>query len=256
MITIVPLRFLPGNKWVHLRELCGNDEQFISGIKSIDAIRLLDGILSNGLVPENVIQQSAKLVISDRDRILAAVYVNTYGPDIQTTVSCSSCNCQFDIEFSLESLIINNNLFQVEEESEQNAAIFFRTSGGARFRLPTGEDEIAVMGMDPEKAERELMKRCLIAGNTGINPDILQQEMQNIAPLIDADFETQCPECSEKQSLHFNLQQYLLSSLLKEQKKLAFEVNQLARAYGWGLNEILRLPRSIRRSYVSMVESN
>jgi hypothetical protein len=79
--------------------------------------------------------------------------------------------------------------------------------------------------------------------------------MHEMAPLADAEFEAKCPECSEIQLLHFNLQQYLLSSLLNEQKKLVIEVHRLASAYGWGLNEIMELPRSIRGTYITMLES-
>ena len=55
------------------------------------------------------------------------------------------------------------------------------------------------------------------------------------------------------QIFHFNLQEYLLTSLTKEKDNLVAEVHMLARFYGWGLNEILELPRSSRKSYVALM---
>ena len=253
MITVVPLRFLPGNRWIHIRELCGNDEQSVSGTRSIDAICLLDRIIENIRGSESVITGSATLPVPDRERLLTAVYFNTYGSTIETTVSCSSCNCQFDLNFTINEWIEELTTGNIGKLNGN--AYPYLSPDGLTFRLPTGEDEMAVMGLDPSMAETELLKRCIPEGTGNFSPDLLQQAMQEAAPLADTDIETICPECSEKQPLHFNLQQYLLSSLIKEQKKLVVEVHQLTKAYGWGLNEILKLPRSIRRSYLLMVES-
>lgn len=235
--------------------MCGKDEQSVAGTRSIDAICLIDRLLQEIGGSDSVIPGAAKLPIPDRDRLLTAVYFNTYGSQIETTITCNACSSRFDLNFSLDEWVQDITTGQAGRTNGQKGDYPFKAPGGVEFRLATGEDEMAVMGMEPAMAEAELLKRCLPEGTREYNSNILQQAMQDIAPLVDAEFEAQCPECTENQIMHFNLQQYLLSSLLKEQKKLVMEVHQLARAYGWGLNEILNLPRSIRHSYVSMVES-
>jgi hypothetical protein len=255
MISVIPLRFLPGYKWAHIRELCGKDEQSVADTRSVDAICLMDRILqgSNGNV--QVVSASDILPIPDRDRLLTAVYFNTYGSKIETTVLCPSCNNRFDLSFSLEEWVNDLTADSSQKLNGKDCAYPFMAPGGIKFRLPTGADEMAVMGMEPGTAAKELLKKCIPEGSGQYNPDLIQMAMHEMAPLADAEFEAKCPECSEIQLLHFNLQQYLLSSLLNGQKKLVIEVHRLASAYGWGLNEIMELPRSIRGTYITMLES-
>jgi hypothetical protein len=254
MISIIPLRFLQGDKWVHIRELCGMDEQSVSGNRSIDAICLLDRIIQDIPGTDKGFIRSANLSVSDRYRILTAVFFNTYGPKIETTVSCLSCDNRFDIGFSMDEWVTDLKIGKAEHLNGNEGDFPFKTPAGINFRLPTGEDEMAVMGMEPLRAETELLKRCLPGETENYDADALQHTMQAIAPLVEADLEAECPECSVKQSFHFNLQHYLLSSLLNEYDNLVAEVHLLAKYYGCGLKEILELPRKARRSYVALAE--
>jgi len=251
MITVLPLRFLPGNKWVHIRELCGKDEQSIAGTRSIDAICLLDQLIQDFPQTNQSITHSAFLPVADRGRLMMAVYFNTYGLRIENTVTCPSCSSRFDLSFTMDEWV--DDLTKVKPESLKRGEgdYPFKAPGGVKFRLPTGEDEIAVMGMEPKAAEAELLRRCLQDGTRKYDPELLQKTMHEIAPLADAEFEARCPECSRMQWLHFDLQQYLLSSLLNERNKLVNEIHLLSKAYGWGLTEILELPRSTRRSFIA-----
>ncbi len=122
-----------------------------------------------------------------------------------------------------------------------------------KFRLPTGEDELAVMGYDIDKSAEELIKRCIPELARKTNLDNILKTIQEFAPLSDAEIEAQCSECSMISNLHFSLQQYVLSSFLKERDILTAEIHLLARTYGWGLNEILSLPRGDRRSFVAAI---
>ncbi|MCX6243079.1 MAG: hypothetical protein NTU98_00090 [Bacteroidetes bacterium] len=251
MITVVPLRFLNGMNWVHLRELCGKDEQSVAGTRSVDAMCLLDRII---VFPgqEQLLPRSAILAVPDRDRVLMAVYFNTYGNTVRSTVICSSCKKNYDVSFSLEEWYRELQKPAERKPNGKGTEYPFKTPRGVKFRLPTGEDEMEVVSMEPGQAEAEMLRRCIPEGTLKYNSDQLQKSMQEVAPLADAEIEANCPECSVSQILHFNLQQYMLSSLMKEKDNLAAEVHLLARFYGWGLNEILELPRSSRKSYVAL----
>jgi hypothetical protein len=251
LITVIPLQFAAGNKWVHIRELCGNDEQSVAGTRSIDAIILLNRLLQIGPEAEHIVKNSESLTIPDRDSLLIAVYIDTYGFKIETAIACSFCKNRFEINFSLEDLKKNLHENKYKQLKGNDLAYPFKVPGGMKFRLPTGEDEMAVMGFEPERSENELLKRCLPEGTQKFDKNILQKAMQKVGPLADAEIEAQCHECSGMHMLHFNLQQYLLSSLIKERETLVAEVQLLAKTYGWGLNEILELPRSSRRSFVT-----
>ncbi len=114
MITVIPIRFAEGNQWVHIRELTGADEQAVTGSRSIDAILLLNRIIQSGPGVKRVVKSEC-LTITDRDDVLFALYLNTYGPLIETSYLCPACNQQFDINFSLEELrrdMSTNNLLK------------------------------------------------------------------------------------------------------------------------------------------------
>lgn len=252
-INQVSLNFTSGSKWAYLREICGSDEQSVEGTGTVEAIRLLDRLLV--AVPGTHIGpgKAAKLTTADRDWLLAAVYMRTYSSRIESTVNCAKCKAPYDMDFSLEELIghVDSEAHQMEESPDG----VFKSPDGCRFRLPTGEDECAVLGMSPEDAECALLERCVVESNQDYDPEALQTVMRDIAPVLDMDMDARCPECDHQQAVHFDIQYYLLYRLMQEKRQLAYEVHRLARAYGWSLNEILGLPRSVRRMYVDLVES-
>lgn len=135
----------------------------------------------------------------------------------------------------------------------------FQLQDGRRFRLPTGEDEYTVLSLPPAEAEEGLLQRCLIEeGDVSEGADsnlTVQAAMETLAPLVDLDLDARCPECGTEQSVHFDIQHYLLSALCQERHQLAVEVHRLASVYGWNLNEILDLSRSQRRALVELIES-
>jgi hypothetical protein len=256
MQHIVPVRFLPGTQWVCVRELCGKDEMSVTGTKSLDAIRLLDGLLNNEYPSGNGHVQAKNLTVADRDRILGVIYQNTFGNKIYTTTICSNCDQQFDVDFELEALISSLHTESNLQYSVQDAVCVFSVNDKIQFRLPTGVDDIAICGMNRQDAHSELLSRCVLKGNLDQSLETIEQAMETVAPLIDHTFSASCPDCEQTQDLHFNLQQYLLSTLLQEKKKLAFEVHALATAYSWGLNEILELPRAQRHAYVNILDAD
>ncbi|MCD4724432.1 MAG: hypothetical protein K8R63_06270 [Bacteroidales bacterium] len=255
MQNIVPVNFLPATPFVFLRELCGKDEMSVSGTRSLDAIRLLDSITNGNNFPHNDEFKAEDLTIADRDRMLCAIYQNTYGNNIISTVDCAKCEKQYDMDFALDSLIKSLEPVSSPEFSIRDSVYVFSVNGGMEFRLPNGVDEIALLGMDQEQAQKELLSRCVLNEEQIHSMEKVEQAMEKIAPLIDHIFNAKCPECEHEQEFHFNIQHYLLSSLMQEKKQLAFEVHSLATAYNWGLKEILELPRTQRRMYMKILDS-
>jgi hypothetical protein len=198
---------------------------------------------------------AATLTPADRDRLLAAVYARTYQERITGTTTCQNCNNLFDMDFNLSALLAT---LQPEDEpalAKKNGQGTYELPDGRHFRLPTGEDEFAVRHLSAEEAARELLRRCVIKGDPTADPATVQAAMKAVAPVLDLELDAQCPECEASQTIHFDIQSYLLSALKAEQPRLAQEVHRVATAYGWGLNEILGLARSQRRAYVTLIEA-
>ncbi|MCB0561872.1 MAG: hypothetical protein H6573_19250 [Lewinellaceae bacterium] len=249
----VPVNYSPGLNQVILRDLRGHQEQAVEGTGTLDALLLLDGLLlrmQDGKLP----CKPPELATADRDRLLAAIYKRTYLDKIESAITCEACQSAFDLDFSLDALLTQ---LQPDKTLEGIARLddgTFRLAGGVHFRLPTGEDELAVLGLSPDEAAHLLLKRCLLDGDLEQDTARMQEAMQVIAPLMDMDLAACCPECGHQQWVHFNMQSFLLTALLQEQSQLAWEVHRLASAYQWSLNEILDLPRRLRRAYVRMID--
>lgn len=246
-------------RWACVREITGRVELAVEGTSVIDALRLLDAVLlplPGGAVGPG---EAATLAAPDRDRLLAAVFTATYGPRVESTVTCESCGAPFDLEFSLDD-------YCRQADGEAGAGSVtpagdgtFVTASGARFRFPTGADEIAAAGLPLPEAAAALMRAALPdtraasgAAAAGLAEEI-QAGMAAVAPLLQGELAAVCPECEASQAIWFDIQHYLLASLLAEQPRLDREIHALATAYGWGLDEILDLPRRRRRALVALV---
>jgi hypothetical protein len=240
----ITLQFAPEGGWVGLRELSGREEQAVAGTDLLETLRLLDRLLQKapgGLIGPG---EAARLTAADRDRLLARLYTRTYGSRIAGTVPCIECRAPFDLEFSLEDLVASLAPRQDGSELPQSMSDgSFQLSNGVRFRLPTGEDEIAILASSPETAERTLLRRCQL------------EDVEDATALDAVQTAMDDPECGAEQEVHFDIQHYLLSTLLEERDQLAWEIHRLAASYGWSLKEILGLARRERKDLVSLIEA-
>ena len=251
----VPLRFMHENKTIHLRELTAHDELGVADLGTVSAVQLLNHLFAKRNESEAAFQTEI-LVAADRDRLLAAVYKNTYSGLLQSTVPCAACDERFDLDFSLDALVEH-----IQQSDNEDMVVTKQENGwyelpdGVRFRLPTGEDELAVAGLPPQYRVQMLLQRCVQNGDIHLVGQQVQEAMAQIAPVLATDMSAQCPECGHTQSVHFDIQSFLLSRLMQEKKQTVWEIHRLATTYHWTHSEIVQLPRSLRRSYVALIDA-
>jgi hypothetical protein len=236
---------IPGG-WVEFRPLTGHDERSIEGVSLLDALTLIDRLNSghpNALIGQG---QAALLIAAVRDRALAGIYTQNYGDLILSTPVCAQCDERYDLSFSLPDLL------KAYAMTAPPADGVYQTAAGLRFRLPTGADELAVMGWPPEAARQELLKRCALSENT----EGLEAAMEAAAPLLNTELQAACPECGTVQIAGFDMGTYLLRRLLSDKERLPNEIHTLAIAYGWGHQDILSLTRAERRRYIALIEAS
>lgn len=236
---------IPGG-WVEFRPLTGRDERSVEGTSIFDALALIDRLSSGrcGMLQDF---NAAALTAPARDRALARIYTQNYGDLIISSPRCESCGARYDISFSLTNLVKAHAVAAPPDGVYQTAA-------GARFRLPTGTDELAVIGLPPLAAREELLKRCLLTADA--DPVAVEAAMEAVAPLLSMEVEAPCPECNARQIAGFDMGTYLLRRLLSDQERLPSEVHTLALAYGWGHDDILSLTRAERRRYLKLIETS
>lgn len=239
----------PGISGVFLNDLNGHAEMDVSGTGTPVVLRLLDHLIEGSSI------SAGDLVIADRDEVLAVIYSTLYGNVIDSTVYCRWCSDPFDLSFSLRDFQVHigegEALLDVRGQSDGTYAL----TDEVVFRLPTGNDELFILGLPSERKESALLERCLLKGDAGKDHEVLQQAMEQVAPLLQGSLSSRCPSCGKEQSIHFDMQSFLLQRLLLEKKNVIREVHTIASAYGWTLREILDLPRQQRKTYCSFIES-
>ncbi|MEX2228431.1 MAG: hypothetical protein WEB13_02215 [Dehalococcoidia bacterium] len=245
--------------YARLRELRGEDEHAIAGAGTAAAIALLDRLLVTATGVAVTAGDAATLVAADRDRLLAALYRDAYGPRVHSTLVCARCGERFDLDFDIHDLLTSLGAAGDHDDGRSEAALAadgtVRFAGGWHMRLPTGADESAVAGLPPEEAAAELLARCTIAGTPPADREAIDDALEQLAPIAAVDLDATCPNCGEPQLAAFDLQSYLLGALRQEQRQLANEVHRLARAYGWSRTEILDMTRRERREHVDLIEA-
>ncbi|MBK6878806.1 MAG: hypothetical protein IPG99_20815 [Ignavibacteria bacterium] len=244
----IPLPLTPGAEGVYLRSLCGADEMMIEDTGTKNLISLLEKLMHAGAEANKV--RAAQIVTADRDRLLAALYISLYGAKVESTVTCKKCEEKFDLDFSLHALLkhFGHSTTPFSENGK------YELEPGLSFRLPTGEDEIQINGFTGAEAEKKLLERCLLEGNAETDSERVQLKMEELAPMLSMHMQAICPECSHDQEVQFDMQSFFLTKLIQERQGLIREIHYIASQYHWSHQEILDLPRNLRKQYAALIQ--
>ena len=255
MLTVQLNPGLRGGKWARLRPLCGHDEASLGDADSVDPIAFLDRLLME--TPGTTVGpgKAEGLAVCDCDRLFAAIYLKYYGNNIEGTIGCRGCSESFELNFSLQdwlSNVRNGNGRSAVGPDEEGV---YTLSDGRRFRLPTAADQRSVIGLEAGARTAALFKRCVVAGDPLVDPELLQAAMGEVGPLLDLDLDAPCPNCGAVHRVHFDIQSYLMRVLGHEKRFLVREIHLIAVAYGWRYGEILSLTREDRRAFVRLIQA-
>lgn len=252
----VKLRFQPGTPTVSLRSLTGHAERGVRDVSTACAVDLLEQLVE---WPTGTMPQTRELTAPDRDRLLAAIYQGSFGGKIASTARCTACSSPFDLSFLLEDLLTAQERSAAAGSARALPDGTFVTASGLRFRLPTAREEIELAMLPAEQGPHAIAARCVLHPDINGNPtqdllDELESVLEEVAPPLDLDISTSCPECNAPQTAHFDLQFYLLRAIEQQRNQMVCDVHRIASAYGWHLDEILGLERTERRALVQLIE--
>lgn len=239
-----------GDQLVYVRELNGNDEIMIDATGTPGLIALLQRLL---YVPgrQQTDIQAESIVIAERDYLLSLIYQQHYGSKIQSTLLCGYCGEKFDLDFLLPEWVshVRENRLNSTPDNEG----YFLTSDQQRFRLPNGVDELTAQGLPLEAMAGAMLSRCVPDEVTPETAQVIQNQMDQIAPPLSGNIETHCPECRRPQPVHFDIQTYFMARMKQEKKRVTAEIHCIAMTYKWAHSEILALPRSLRKRYAALI---
>lgn len=241
-----------------LRAITGAEEHSIESSNSLEAIDLVNSLLVDTPLTTVKPGSAMDLPISERDTLLASIYIDLFGAVIENNIACEFCEEKFELNFSLLEIQKTQKSMQLEtfqglgSRLQMNSDNSYTLDGGSEneisFRLPTGNDEVMVLQEVINSGNPSLRQSCILAGAAEANTLEVEGILEKIAPFLDLDVMAVCPECEGEHTFFFNLQDYLLMKLCVERSNLQQQIHALAINYNWPLEQILRLPRRDRMS--------
>jgi predicted RNA-binding Zn-ribbon protein involved in translation (DUF1610 family) len=202
--------------------------------------------------PELRRDKLADLTIGERDMQLLGLRMVMFGGSACGNSECPQCGER--VEFSLDT----RTLADAREFAEPTREIELNGTS-VRFRLPTSRDLAEVVtASDQSRSVRRLIDRCVIEPGLPekLSDDVveaLSQAMAKADPQAEIIISLGCPNCGKHWELIFDIAHFFWNEIAAQAQRLVYEIDALARAYGWTEREILALPVQRRRTYLEML---
>ncbi|NIY68046.1 T4 family baseplate hub assembly chaperone [Streptomyces malaysiensis] len=191
-----------GGVWyreAEVRELTGADEEAIAAAGSNSA-KVFETLLLRGVqtVGDEPMSQglASELLIGDREYLVMAIRRATFGNDLEfEELPCPHCEELVDLTVPLDAIP-----FTRLDDPEQNEYFVPLRRGAVAFvRLPTGEDQAAILAIKGDNVARqdsEILRRCVLRirhtdGTEVKNPPAVQLGMADRKAILRFLTETQ-----------------------------------------------------------------
>jgi hypothetical protein len=245
---------------VELHPLTGDEEEWLARHPRMPSAQVVTRLLTACLVRIDDTAPSSDLVrrllVGDRDYLMLQLRRLTLGDEFQAVFRCPACHAKMDVTVEVDAIPV--------ERRPQTAACYTLAlpSTGlpgrtVRFRLPTGADQEAVLGMDLPAAVDALLKRCILDdGGRLLSPEeckAVVTRMDQLAPQLEVELDLTCPECVHAFLAPFDPITFFFQEMRINGDQLLREIHFLAFYYHWSEAQILRLRRDRRRAYLSLL---
>jgi hypothetical protein len=192
-----------------------------------------------------------RMLVGDRDYLMLELRRLTLGDNVVAVIACPACNAPMDAEFRVSDIPV---------ERRPQTSTWYTGERGIRFRLPTGGDQEAMLGLEAAAAEKALLERCTSSEDgvelTGAEREALIAEMERQAPRVDLELDLTCPECSYRFLTPFDTTAFFFEEMRSKSGQLLREVHTLAFYYHWSESEILSLGRRRRHAYLGLLSES
>lgn len=254
---------------VELRPLTGHEQRLLaSSLTSMPVALITTELLYRtlrriGSLPAVDRRVARELLPGDREFLLLKLYQMTFGNNLLAGLSCpaESCGESLEVPISLEECVI-------EAPPVSSRTWVFNTlpDGGRslRFRLPTGADQEALASLRearPDVLRQRLLMACCADPGATVVPDLspqecacIEEQMNRLAPQLEVEMESVCPECGAGFSTRIDVPYLALSEMNINEAELDWEIHYIAWHYHWPESEILTLTPGRRRRYIRLVQ--
>jgi hypothetical protein len=219
---------------------------------------VLLGALAQGAEPPRT--------LSERNARLIEIHACLFGRDVALISHCPACGAV--AQFTGDCAALTRQLADEMSTSDEGPPHRLETQGHlVEFRLPDAAD---VKSASTEDAEGDfvwhLLGRCVLTctrDGAGVSVrelpepvlDALSERMEALAPGASVSFAVTCPHCDARWIAPLDVGQLVWQKVQAAAEHLLFEIDALARAYGWTELDVLRLSPLRRAAYLQMVTS-
>jgi hypothetical protein len=176
------------------------------------------------------------------NRALLSAWRDEFGDRLECVVACPSCGERLEAEVSVPSLLAAG--------AEGEAPVLDVEGRPVPLRWPTlGDLEAAAATGDPAAARLELARRALGAEVTDELAAEVSAALDAADPHLAVRLALACPACDTEFEAAVDVGAHVWAAVDRRAHGVMTEVADLAAAYGWTEDEVLRLPRARRRAY-------
>jgi len=204
---------LHGQETIEIKFMTAKDEDILSSTallkKGLAIDRLLESIVVADVDPKN-------LLVCDRNAIMIAARISSYGHEYKAGTFCAGCNEQVQYEFDLRKSSLNEKCFDAEFLSSKEISydeqqnVFFVTlpmsKANVSIRMLYGDDEKAIANIDEEKSVTSILSSFIVSVNDHRGPEAVDSFIESM-PAKDSKFlrdlyATLAPSISLKQDFN------------------------------------------------------
>jgi len=221
------------------------------------------------------VDELACLTIGERDRLLLAVRIGTFGNRLECETRCPSCETRLELSFDAASLMVPS---KPVNDDDLELTIDERT---VRFRLPDSNDVAAALSgediasrlvipspssviprRDSEARDHSLGQAVepprhesdpSSLSRLGMTQARIAERIAELDPQADIFLDLNCGACGHRWQSPFDPAAFLFRELEAHVARLTSEVHVLARAYAWSEESILAMGATRRRRYLNLV---
>lgn len=218
-------------------------------------------VLARGLIllslalAEGDLEKLGQLSLAERNHLLLRLHQQTFGPVLNGFGICPQCSTQLEFTASVAGLIEH-----LQSQRCDGPVIWNENGRQYQLRAVTSSDLLALLDLpDAIDAQNQLLRRCLT-----ISGDSLEGEEPPETPSVVQRFEqlhasaemtcvVQCAACFGREALELDIAQFVWIEIRNAAKRLLAQVHELAWAYGWSEEAILRMSPHRRYAYMEML---
>ena len=192
------------------------------------------------------------LPVGDVDVLVLARRREVRGDAFVAEGTCGHCGADVDVSFSLAAYA-DHLRPRVPRGARQDPdePRWWTVSAGVQVRVPTVDDVLDAAAAEDPRAL--LLSRCVRPYPLTAPVRVVERAMAALGPTLRSDVAGTCPECARGVLLDVDAREMCLADLRFLARAVYDDVHLIASAYGWGSDEILRMPTARRRRFAELI---